>query len=238
MKKLIFFITLILLVGCTENEQITNTELFIYLDYTEGQDYSDLLENDVDKYLELMNVTAENDRNFGKIRIYPLHDIGSSISKTIKLKKGKSKLEGNRYIRQKEVDKFKTKLINKTMEVNGNFAGKALKSSHIFNPLCKGVHKINNSNADRKVIVIYSDMLENSDLANFHSGKLSYEKLKSNFDGSCEFEDLSDCEIYIVHPIDKRNDNKIRMAENFWSKYFIEKGLDSDLWHFDTSIDI
>ena len=238
MKKLLFLITILLLVGCADNQPVTNTELFIYLDYTEGQDYSDLLENDVDKYMTLLNVTEENDRNFGKIRIYPLHDIGSSLSKTVKLKEGKSKMEGNRYIRQKEVDKFKTQLLEKTTTINDSYTGKALKSSHIFSPLCKGVHKINNSNADRKVIVIYSDMLENSDLGNFHSGKLKYEDLKKNFDGFCEFEDLSDCEVYIVHPIDKRNDNKIHTAEEFWSKYMMDKGLDSDMWHFDTSIDI
>ncbi|MFK8004882.1 MAG: hypothetical protein AB8H03_00865 [Saprospiraceae bacterium] len=238
MKNIILFLSILFLVGCSDSQSVTNTELFIYLDYTEGQDYSDLLENDVEKYLTMMNVTEENDRNFGKVRIYPLHDISSSVSKTVKLKKGKSKLEGNRYIRQKELDKFKTQLIEKTSEINNSFTGKALNSSHIFSPLCKGIHKINNSNADRKVIVIYSDMLENSDLANFHSGKLKYENLKANFDGSCEFEDLSDCEVYIIHPIDKRNDNKIRTAENFWSKYMEEKGLDSDMWHFDTSIDI
>ena len=238
MKNLIILLSILLLVGCTESQPVTNTELFIYLDYTEGQDYTDLLENDVDKYLELMNVGEENDESFGKVRIYPLHDIASSRSQTVKLKKGKSKLEGNRYIRQKELDKFKAQLRDKTTEINNNFTGKALANSHIFNPLCKGIHKINNSNADRKVIVIYSDMLENSELANFHSKKLKYEHLKKNFDGSCDLEDLSDCEIYIVHPIDKKNDSKIRMAENFWAKYLMEKGLDEDLWHFDTSIDI
>ena len=238
MKKLLFLLTLILLVGCVENEPVTNTELFIYLDYTEGQDYSDVVDHDLDKYLELMNVTEESNANFGKVRIYPLHDVGSSMSKTVKLKKGKSKMEGNRYIRLKEIEKFKTDLLEKTTAVNNTFSGKALKRSHIFNPLCKGVHKISNSNADRKVIVIYSDMLENSDLANFHSGKLSYETLKKNFDGSCKFDDLSDTEVYIIHPIDKKNDNKIRTAENFWSKYMMEKGLDSEMWHFDTSIDI
>lgn len=238
MKNIIFVLSILLLMGCGDNEPVTNTELFIYLDYTEGQDYSDLLENDVEKYLTMMNISEESDRSFGKVRIYPLHDIASSVSKTVKLKKGKSKLEGNRYIRQKELDEFKTQLVNKTTEINSSFTGKALNSSHIFNPLCKGIHKINNSNADRKVIVIYSDMLENSELANFHSSKLKYENLKSNFDSSCEFEDLSDCEVYIIHPIDKRNDVKIRTAENFWSKYMMEKGLDSDMWHFDTSIDI
>ena len=239
MKKIILFLgILMMMVSCVDNEQVTNTDLYIYLDYTEGQDYSEQLDDDVDKYLALMNISEQSDRGSGKVRLYPLHDVSSSVSKSVKLKEGLSKMEGNRYIRQKELDTFKAKLIKKAEDINTAYTGKPLNHSYIFSPLCKGIKKLSHSDADRKVIVIYSDMLENSDLANFHSKKLSYDKLKTQFDSACDLDDVSDVEIYIVHPVNKTIDKKIRMAENFWSKYLNEKGMDSDMWHFETGIDI
>lgn len=239
MKKIMLFLGIVLMMlSCADNEKVTNTDLYIYLDYTEGQDYTEQLDDDVDKYLTLMNITEKSDRGSGKVRLFPLHDVSSSVSKSVKLKEGLSKMEGNKYIRKKELDEFKAKLMKKAEDINTTYTGKPLKHSHIFNPLCKGIKKMSHSNADRKVIVIYSDMLENSDLANFHSKKLSYDQLKTQFDSACDLDDVSDVEIYIVHPVDKHNDKKIRMAENFWSKYLIEKGLDSEMWHFETGIDI
>lgn len=237
MKNILFLISLIFLIACS-SEKATKTDLYIYLDFTEGQDYTKALENDVDHYLELMNVTEHSNRNYGMIRVYPLHDVGSATSKTVKLKEGKSELEGNRHIRNKEIDAFKGKLLSKMNETNSNFTNKELKSSHIFTPICKGVKKMSKSDADKKVILIYSDMLENSELANFHSSQIKYESLKSNFDQACGIEDMSDYEVYIVHPVDKHNDKKIRKAENLWGKYLQDKGLDADNFHFDTSIEL
>jgi len=167
-----------------------------------------------------------------------LHDVASSMSKTVKVKEGKPEFESNRYIRNKELTAFKTKLVSKMTEINENYTKKDLKSSHIFTPICKGVKKLSKSEADRKVVLIYSDMLENSELANFHSGKIKYESLKSNFDKACGIEDMADYEVYIVHPVDKNNDTKIRKAEELWGKYLQDKGLDSDNFHFDTSIEL
>ena len=235
---MLFLGILLMAMGCTDNEKVTNTDLYIYLDYTEGQDYSEQLDDDADKYLALMNITEKSDRGSGKVRLFPLHDVSSSVSKSVKLKEGLSKMEGNRYIRKKELNEFKSKLMKKATDINNTYTGKPLKHSYIFNPVCKGIKKMSHSNADRKVIVIYSDMLENSDLANFHSKKLSYDKLKTQFDSACDLDDVSDVEIYIVHPVNKNIDKKIRTAENFWSKYLMDKGLDSDMWHFETGIDI
>ena len=51
-------------------------------------------------------------------------------------------------------------------------------------------------------------------------------------------EDASDIELYIVHPVDKQNDQKIQKAADLWAKYLLDKGLDEDAFHFDTGIDM
>ena len=238
MKKLLFLgLLLVAALSCTE-EKINQTDLYIYLDYTEGQDYSAQIESDMDSYLALMDVSGELSRNYGAIKVYPLHDVSAGLSKTVKLKEGKSQFEGNKYLRKKEVDAFRTKLTDKMLEINESYTGKELNSSHIFTPICKGIKKLNKSDADRKIILIYSDMLENSELANFHSKNISFDTLKSDFDGACGMDDASDIELYIVHPVDKKNDQKIQKAADLWAKYLLDKGLDEDAFHFDTGIDM
>lgn len=237
MKKILFSMLLLLVAfSCTEEKPI-KTDLYIYLDFTEGQDYSEQIQLDIDKYPTLMNVTENQERNFGSIKIYPLHNVSSGVSKTVKLKEGKSQFEGNKFLRSKEINEFKEKLKQKLKDTNDELVGKELERSHIFTPLSKGIKKLNKSDADKKVILIYSDMPENSELANFHSKNITFERMQSNFNKACGFDDCSDISFYVVHPVDKNNDAKIQKAADFWSKYLTEKGLDEDNFSFDTGID-
>ncbi len=230
-----FLCSLFFLVACNEQPP-QKTDLYIYLDYTEGQTYNSI-EADFDNFLTLMNVSEDHPSNYGTIKFFPLHDIGSTPSSTVKLKEGKSKLESNKYLRQQEIDKFKTKVLAKVEAMNSQYSGKELKKSHIFQPLCKGFSKLEKSDADHKVVLIYSDMLENSNLANFNKG-IKESSLTKAFDKQNTIEDLSELEIYIVHPINKKNDQKIQASGEFWKSFFTKKGLDEDLFHFDTSIEV
>jgi len=238
MKKIMFFLMIALLFASCKEEHAAKTDLYIYLDFTEGQNYAEQVTADIDKYVALMNVNAEHPRNYGTIKVYPLHDVSAGMSKTVKLKEGLSSFEGNKFLRDKEVKEFKTKLLDKMTEINGSFTGKDLDNSYIFSPICKGVKKLNKSDSNHKIILVYSDMLENSSIANFHNSNIKYEQLKSSFDSACGMDDASDVELYIVHPVDKKNDAKIQKAADLWAKYLIEKGLDEDAFHFDTGIDI
>ena len=235
--KVFLLLGLVLLMGCSEAPP-TKTDLFIYLDYTEGQDYTDQLATDADKYLQLMNISEGNDRNYGTIRLYPIHDVASTSSISVKLKEGKSQFEGNKYLREKELATFKQQLLDKAGQLNADYVGKPLKHSHIYHPLCKGIKKLNRSDANRKLILIYSDMLENSEVTNLHTKNLDVAALPASFDKACGIEDLSDCEIFVVHPVDKKNDQKIRRAAKVWEQHLVSKGLDSDYFHFEPSIDL
>lgn len=237
MKKIALFFSLLFILSCS-NTPPTKTDLYLYFDYTEGQDYASRIEEDAATYLELLEISELGSPNYGTVRMYPLYDVSSAKSKSAKLKAGKSEMEGNKYIRDKEIDKFKTKLLELLETLNEENKGKSLDNSHIYLPICKGIKKLNKSDANRKVMVIYSDMLENSDLANFHSKKRDFEKWKINFEAACDCEDTSDLEIFVVYPVDKNNDSKIQVAAEFWSEYLMDKGMDEDGFHFETTIDI
>lgn len=236
MKKTLLILLAFTFFAC-ETKPPTETEIYLYLDFTEGQDYSERVEEDVTAYLELMELADLSSPNFGKIKVYPLYDVGSARGKTIKLKEGKSEMEANKFLRQKEVEKFRGQLVDFLQEVNAEYTGKSLDNSHIFEPVCKGIKKLNNADADRKIMLIYSDLLENSDVANLHAKKANFKKWTAAFDTACDLEDVSDLEFYIVHPVDKKNDAKIQTAADFWSNYLMDKGLDEDGFHFDTGIE-
>jgi len=162
MKNLLILMSLVLLtIGCHTSPPI-ETDLYIYLDFTEGQDYSHQITEDLDNYAELLQVGEHGSSNFGKVKIFPLYDLSAARSKTVKLKEGKAEFEANKFLRQKEVDKFKTKLSTALMDINEQYTGTALNSSHLIKPICKGMQKLNKSDADKKIVLIYSDMLENS----------------------------------------------------------------------------
>ena len=233
-----FLLALIVLGISCESAPPTETELYIYLDFTEGQDYGDRFTEDIEQYSELLNLTEEGSSNFGKVKIYPLYDVTSARSKTVKLKAGKGEFEKNVHLRKKDIEKFQTKLLQTLEKMNAEYTGKELDNSHIFEPMCKGIRKLNKSDADRKVILMYSDMLENSDIANFHSKKGSSKKWLEQFDAACDPEDVSDLEMFVVYPIDKKNDDKITKAADFWATYFAEKGIDEEAFHYDTGIDL
>lgn len=229
-------ILLLILAGCSESPP-KQTDLYLYFDYTEGQVYEDIAD-DVDKYLELMQLEDGASANYGTVKLIPIHDLGAARKATVKLKPGKSKMEGNRYLREQEVDAFKSKLLDKVAEMNERYGGKPLSGSQIFEPIRKGVKKLNASDANHKVMVVYSDMLENSSLANFHKTGKDHEAMMAKFEAKKGIDDLSDIEIFVVHPIDKNNDAKIQASGDFWKDYFVTKGMDEDQFHFDTGIEL
>ena len=102
MKKILFLLALIVLgIGC-ESTPPTETELYVYLDFTEGQDYGDRFAEDIEQYAELLNLGEEGSSNFGKVKIFPLYDVSSARSKTVKLKEGKGEFEKNVHLRKKD----------------------------------------------------------------------------------------------------------------------------------------
>lgn len=238
MKNLLLLMSLILFtIGCHTSPPI-ETDLYIYLDFTEGQDYSHQISEDLGNYAELLQVGENGSPNFGKVKIFPLYDLASARSKTVKLKKGKSEFEANKFLRQKEVDKFKTKLSTALLAINDTYTGKALNRSHLIEPICKGMQKLNKSTATNKVVLIYSDMLENSTIANFHGKNNNTKDWQQRIDAACDPEDVADLAIYVVYPVDKKNDGKITKAAEFWTAYFTSKGADDETFRFDTEIDL
>lgn len=151
-----------------------------------------------------------------------------------------------------EAKKYAYKGIQKALDEGVRKKGTNLKKSEILKNL--KVYSKNNirfSKAKRKIVIILSDMLENSDYTSFYkNGKLK--KLDINKELSIAkkhrlFGKFADAEIYVYGMglievnSDKKEARNAFIMDNlieFWDEYFIESGgkpigLDSSIMNFD-----
>lgn len=117
---------------------------------------------------------------------------------------------------------FKTQLSTKFDELIKGESSKKDKTK-IYLPLCKALTELSKSKSSRKIMVIFSDMIENSELFSMYKMKGIKPdeiliQLESTF--SEKIPDLKDIEIYIVSKRNKANDEIITLAEEFWKELF------------------
>lgn len=106
-----------------------------------------------------------------------------------------------------------------------------LPSSHVFDCLCRVLPPLVKSGADKKMVLMISDLLELSEVENFY--KLSshmpnkLQKIADRFESHCPgMKDLSLAGINFtaVYLPDKERDKVTRYSRMFWEMYFQSKG--------------
>jgi hypothetical protein len=100
-------------------------------------------------------------------------------------------------------------------------------ASKIYQKLSRECIKMSRISADRKNLIIYSDMLENSKQFTFYgqNWKNDIENLMADPEQAIEklskkgpaLPDLSEFEIYIIAKRNSENDEKINLSEQFWT---------------------
>lgn len=100
--------------------------------------------------------------------------------------------------------------------------------SKIYQNLCRELNNLVRANSDKKAVIIYSDMLENSNLFSFYGSGIEkvhqyledMSQAKRDLTADCEMPDLSGVELNIVSLRTKENDEKINLASQFWTRFF------------------
>lgn len=161
-----------------------------------------------------------------------LDDLSGSafLEEVLEPSKGNATLE-NPVKRKREVEQFYTELADKiayklaNTEVDRNY-------SKIYIKLCKSLQHLKESKADIKEIIIYSDLLENSELASFYrdaqlesaakNPEVFYNKYFSS--SACTLPDLSEISIHLYVTRTSKTDIAVQKAEKFWVELFKAKG--------------
>ncbi|HHH50114.1 MAG TPA: hypothetical protein ENK52_03965 [Saprospiraceae bacterium] len=227
--KIIFlFFTLFLIIGC-KNIESENHRILIIYDVT-GSTQSNL--PNADKVLkDIAKIYDLSDKNEMDNYIHDGFEIGftfldelsdaRTIRKTLKPAKGTTA----------EVNPKKRKrLIKDYSESIHEMIGKALTGtpadrpmSKIYAKLCKALNKEAGQNADTRHVIIYTDLLENSELAKFYNPKTlqqaaqaPVEFSKKHLESFCQFGDLSAITIHLYPYRTAGTDAFINQAEKFW----------------------
>lgn len=227
-SKLLLLSVLLLHTACS-TEKPNNISVSLFIDVTSGKTIS---ENEVENlinrlfsYAEISLITGgDNSVDFA---VYQLNQLSESVSVKFHLEPGVSGLLGqNPLDRIEEIKAF-------DKELRDGFSGmiaqdrEELKSSKIYQNLCREFNSMDFS-ADQTLILINSDMLENSELFSFYSSKkmpkLTQEGVVELLDKienkDCVFPSLSGVKIVAVSQRTIEDDELINEAEEFWNILF------------------
>lgn len=132
--------------------------------------------------------------------------------------------------RQREVAEFHDK-VKQMMAAKLSGAEIDKNYSKIFIKLCKSLNSLQSAPAERKVLVLYSDLLENSETTSFYKEDQLSEAVKDAdsfynniLKSKCALPDLSEVEIYLNVMREAKSDVRISKAEQFWTRLLESQG--------------
>lgn len=242
MKKSILLLCAVCLFGCTKTQpEFCTVYLFIDVTDIEFKSASRYL-SDIPLILRKMKVdTLQGGIDGGELRLFLINDLSESKSIVLQLAKGVPGLLGqNPLDRIDEIKKF-AKGVRQNLATLSEEAKWQTDQSKIYQNLCRELNNLVRTNSERKIVIIYSDMLENSNLFSLYGPevekvhrylqdmKLADKELRTD----CQMPDLSGVEINVVTFRDKTNDERVNLASKFWSALFEQKNakirFDSEL---------
>lgn len=229
------FIVVLLFFSCkTETPQ--NTSISVLIDVTDERFKDEnFIDENLPKFLSLMKLDKESGGySGGEIKLSLINEVSDSKSKTIKIAVGENGMLGeNPLNRRDDIKRFYNEVEQSFTSILGN-ADWGTNASKIYQKVTRECIKMHRTDADRKYLIIYSDMLENSSLFSFYgqNWKKQIEKMMTEPEETIELlakkgpslPDLSDFVIYIIATRTSGNDEKINLCEQFWTTLFEFQG--------------
>jgi hypothetical protein len=218
----------------TETPQ--KTAISVLIDVTDERFKNDnFVDENLPKFMSLSKLDSETGGfSGGEIKLSLINEVSDSKSLTVKIEVGETGMMGeNPLNRLDEVKRFYSDL-EQSMEQVLKDANWGKDASKIYQKVTRECIKMSRIDADRKYLIIYSDMLENSDQFSFYgtNWKSNIEKMMTEPEKTIEqlskkgpaLPDLSEFEIYIIATRTSGNDEKINLSEQFWTTLFEFQG--------------
>ena len=228
----LFLFAFVFVASACKEEKVQNTAICVLIDVTDERFKDDnFIADNLPKFLNLMKLDKETGGfSGGQVKLSLINEVSDSKSKTVKIEPGETGLMGENPLNRKDqVDKFYTELESSFVKLLES-ADWGTNASKIYQKVARECIKMNRLEADRKHLIIYSDMLENSNLFTFYgqNWKAGIEKMMDEPEKTLEglskkgpdLPDLSEFEIYIIATRTEGNDEKINLSEQFWTTLF------------------
>jgi hypothetical protein len=233
MKTLLVLLCALGLLGCTQ-EKPKSTTVYVFVDVTDSLFRSPARYlSDIPFILHKMNIdTVKGGYDGAELRLFLINDISESKSTTRRLPEGTPGMMGqNPLDRLDDIKKF-SRGIGADFTSLLREAQWQKKQSKIYQNLCRELNNLARANSDKKVVIIYSDMLENSNLFSFYGSGIEkvhryiedMDQARQELMKDCELPDLSGVELNIVTLRTKQNDEKVNLASQFWTRFLQQRG--------------
>ncbi len=215
-------VTITILVSCTSVKP-TTTEIVILRDITENSlakpkavelnglfDLSTNPNNGIDFSFENITDVSYNPVNEAKIS-------------------SQNEWFSNELEREKEIKDFNNKVIRIINNSENDTYGK--RGSSIYIPLIQKLNTLSKSKADRRILIIYSDLMENTYDVSFYNKntrkqlRMNPELIIKQLNVSQPIENLKGIEVYIVfQPIDQLRDSKFKVVSKIYKQLLEDNG--------------
>lgn len=236
-KFIVVVISVFAYFSCTNQKEKSRTTLVCVLIDVSDERFKDenFIHENLPKYFKLMNLDKSSGGfSGGELKFSLINEISDSKSKLVKIEKGEDGLMGeNPLTRKDNVNQF-IKNAENQLSLLLKEANWGTESSKIYQKIARECIKMKRSEADKKYLIIYSDMLENSNLFSFYktNWENQIEKMMAEPENTLTtfaengpvLPDLSEFEIYIVAKRNSENDERINLSEQLWTALFEFQG--------------
>lgn len=228
---LFFFLGLFSLTSCDfKLEAPSATELTVIFDETLHSELGDRAEEITHFIFEqIMGFDSSVTSNSATVHISTIGEVSLQQTQTIHLPPGKSYWLREEKKRRRVITNFRNQLVDAF-----RLAIPSIKPTHhsrVNRNLCQHLPTLITSSADKKVLLIFSDLIQNSNTISFYKYRKNPEALQQDYPAiaeklqqDCPFGPLNGIEIIVVHLPDKKDDELFTASKKFWIQYFQDQG--------------
>ena len=218
--NLIIFVITLILAACGEKSNTSSEkptyDIHILVDNTEANldSREDLVSTD--KITEMV-------QNGGSVTWQQVNAVTLNSNKTIELSLPE---DPTNFQKRNALEPF----VKKFEEMRKKFLGpvkKGTENSSIYKPVCQALTKLTKSKANQKILIIVSDMIENSEYGNFYREQ-KFEIAKMMLDSSgASLVDPGNLKIVILYDPqgDPRHEQQFNRAMKYWGQLFEEVNI-------------
>lgn len=218
--------------GCTDAPP-RHTDAVVIVDITSSSDQNTVQDDSlIAQYIveQIYKMDGSATRDYGTVTISSVGETSFQQTSSIILKPGKSYLLETEKVRENEIADFKKNIQTAIGQRQDKIGDQH--NSQVYRNLCQHLPRLAKSNAERKALLIFSDLIEHtSSKVSFYQYKNNpekiiedYEKISGVFSTDCELGDLSGIEITVVHLPHPNHDEIFVNAKKFWQKYLLAHG--------------
>lgn len=208
-------------VGCAESGK-TKTEISVMRDLTEAQ----IAAPDASEIMALYPGNTWDERIW---RYQSISDVSLNPATVFALAASGSRLLANSFERDKEAAAFEAKISTFLDTVSSDTVGR--NNSSVYIPVAIELNRLAESDADTRILVLYTDLMENTADISFYRPKTlatlktAPEEIRKKFDATVELVDLSSVRVYIVfQPRSPAEDETFRLVSTFYKTLLESKG--------------